>query len=227
VRAKPKSQAIDRAIAVHEAGHAVGRFLTAARLGHKPNTAIAYIDVHEDPSFAGSMSFSGSMGLQSQTATFGPMFSQALSDFIMANAIPDGSAGEISLNEVAHILTKARTAGLDVDDWFQAKAFINVLGPMAEAKLLEKPFEIVWADYSSEDDIRRTAKEGALAGLTPEQIDHAAHGIIETAKREIARPKVWRAILALADNLTPGRMDGRIAARIIARAMTQSRSRTR
>jgi hypothetical protein len=45
-----RDQVIDRAVAIHEAGHAVGRVLVAGSLGWRPDEAIAYIDVHEAPS---------------------------------------------------------------------------------------------------------------------------------------------------------------------------------
>ena len=152
-KAKAKGQSIDRAVAVHEAGHAVGRFLTGARLGHGPETAISYIDVHAVPVAEGSQSFDGRMDLRTQATTFGPMLSKALEEFIRIDAFSDGPGGELPLKEVARILQKARGAGLDVDDWFRAKGFSNVLGPMAEAKFLGKPFESVWNDYCSEEDV--------------------------------------------------------------------------
>jgi hypothetical protein len=38
----------------------------------------------------------------------------------------------------------------------------------------------------------------------------------------IARPEVWRAILALVDKIQVGRMNGRVAAAIITQALAQS-----
>ena len=194
--AMAKGQPIDRAVMVHEAGHAVGRFLTAARLGHGPDTAISHIVVHAAPVSQGRQSIDGRADLRSEATTFGPMLSKALEDFIRADGFYDGLGGELSLKELERILGKAREAGLDVDDWFRAKGLSGVLGPMAEARLLGRPFESVWNEYSSETDMRTVVREGMLAGLTPTEIDDAVKEIIEAATQEIERPEVWRAILA-------------------------------
>jgi hypothetical protein len=114
-KAMAKGQSIDRVVAVHEAGHAVGRFLTAARLGHGPDTAVSYIEVHAAPISEGRESLDGKASLRYQATTFGPMFSRALDEFVMINALADGPRGEVPLKEVALILKKARGAGLDVD----------------------------------------------------------------------------------------------------------------
>ncbi len=204
---------------VHEAGHAVGRFLVAARLGFDPNDAISHIDVYGTSVPVGRKSFDGTAELRCQATTFGPMFSRALDELIRTK-LDDGSAPrDVPLTDVARILADARAAGLDVDEWFRAKALSHVLGPMAEAKLLGKPFEAVWNEYGSEDDMVALAKEGTLAGLTAEQIETAEKEIIDVAALEIARPEVWRAILTLADSLQPGRTSGRKVAAIIARAL--------
>ena len=86
-------------------------------------------------------------------------------------------------------------------------------------KLLDRPFEEVWNGYGSEGDIMDTLKAGHLAGLTTQQIEDLMDEAVTAARQEVARPEVWRAILALADRLKPGRMNGRTAGAIISRAI--------
>jgi hypothetical protein len=205
---------------VHEAGHAVGRFLTAPRLGFDCDDAISHIDIHVTDVWDGYKSFDGRMMLPSQATTFGPMFSRELDAFFLANVAGDG-AREVPCKEAAGILVKARAAGLDVDGWFRAKGLTVVFGPMAEAKFSGKPFEDVWDDYSAESDMMDLVRHGFLAGLL-EQIETVEREIVDNATREIARPEVWRAILSVADILQPGRTDGRKVAAIIAAALESS-----
>lgn len=68
-QAAAKNRPVDRTIAVHEAGHAMGRYLIAAKLGHGPNTAISYIDVHAAPVSSGRVSLDGVMDMRSQAVT--------------------------------------------------------------------------------------------------------------------------------------------------------------
>jgi hypothetical protein len=217
-KAMAKGRSLDRAVAVHESGHAVGRFLTAARLGFAPDDSVSHIEAHVAAPLLG-LSYDGKTGLRSQATTYGPMFSRGLEEFIRAEI---GGDGEVSHIEIARILVKAREAGLDVDDWFRAKAFSNVLGPMAEAKFLGKPFGLVWNEYTSECDISASVMQGTLAGLAPEQIEQALDETIDIAAQEIARAEVWRAILTLADSLKPGRNCGRKVTAIIARSLVHA-----
>ena len=208
-------------LAVHESGHALGRFITAEPLGFAPEQAITYIEVRAVPVSLGVESLDRKGRLHSQTVTFGPMFSRSLQEFIRAQALTGDSPREVPLDEIADILRKARAAGLDVDGWFHAKALSNVLGPMAEAHFLQKPVDDVLRGYAAEEDMRTIVKESRLAGMTTEELMAALDVIIDRAKQELARPEVWRAILALANRLRPGRMSGRKAAEIITRALAQ------
>ena len=119
---------------------------------------------------------------------------------------------------------RMRSAGIDVDLWCRAKCIETVFGPMAEAKLLGRSFDEVWNEESSEADRRDMLRNCKLCGMIPKQVDSAYAETIGTAKEYMGRPEVWRAILALADKLKPGRMKGRVAAGIITRALTPSES---
>jgi hypothetical protein len=83
-RAIARKRPTDRVVAVHEAGHAVGRVLTAEQLGYSLEDAIDRIDVGV-ASGGRSVSLDGRAKLISQAVTFGPKFSRELSDFFKAS----------------------------------------------------------------------------------------------------------------------------------------------
>ena len=217
-RAMARKRPIKREVAVHEAGHAVGRFLTAERLGYTIDEAISCIEVNAVSVATGEVSFDGRMRMSQQATTFGPKFSRELAAFIKSSPGYEGPF-RASVDDLVELIDKARNMGLDVDGWFRAKAFSTILGPMAEAKLLGKPFKMVWSDYEAEGDFKDTVIEGIICSMTAEQIGAAIDEVTIFAEQEVERPEVWRAILALADKLKPGRMSGKEAAAIIKHAL--------
>ena len=214
-----RSKSVNRVVAVHEAGHAVGRFLTASALGYSPEEAIVHIDIYVAPLATGNLSLDGQSGIHLDATTCSPMFSRELYAFVIAEAPSEVAKAQ----EVVRILAQARAIGMDVDGWVRAKAIGTVLGPMAEAKLLGKPFASIW-NYSSEEDLKCIVQDGLLANLSQDQITHVINEAMSIAEREINRPEVWRAILALANKLKSGRMPGRTAAAIIAGALTDRKA---
>lgn len=99
------------------------------------------------------------------STSYGPWLSIEIEEFIRKDAFGDGPGGELSLAHVPRILEKAAAQGLDVAGWFRAKSLTNIMGPLAEAKFLGKPFDQVWNDYSAEDDVRAVVKDAKLAGI--------------------------------------------------------------
>lgn len=208
-----RDQVIDRAVAIHEAGHAVGRVLVSDSLGWRPDEAIAYIDVHEAPSTIGT-SLDGRHQLLSQATTFGQFLSRPMHEFLDPKR-----RTPTSLDITCEIFAEMRAAGIDIDGWFRAKSIECIFGPMAEAKCLAKPFKDAFDDCSAERDLVDIFRNGTLCGMTPDQIGAAINENIALAEHHMAHPNVWAAILALADALKPGRMEGRTAVAIIAGAL--------
>jgi hypothetical protein len=130
---------------------------------------------------------------------------------------PDPALGNDA--ELVLLFAEMRTSGIDVDGWFQAKSIVAVFGPMAEAKLVERPFNEVWNNNPSKDDQRGLIRAGTLCGMTREQIATAAGQNVTIAEQHMSRSEVWDAIITLADNLKLGRMSGREAAALITRAL--------
>lgn len=97
-----------------------------------------------------------------------------------------------------------------------------MFGPMAEAKLTGRSFIDVWSGEGSKRDVDDLSYFGFICGIAEERLAEAAGESIDIAEHYIARPEVWRAILALADKMKHGRMKGRVAAAIITRALAQA-----
>lgn len=133
--------------------------------------------------------------------------------------VPLGNAFDLIL-----IFAQMRSAGIDLAWWFRAKSVAAIFGPMAEAKLVGKPFDEVWNDYSAEADVKGVIRNGTFCGMTIDQISDATEDNIYIAEKSLAPPEVWRAILALASKLKPGRTSGRAAAGIITRTLAISGS---
>src|SRR5262245_51674362 len=67
---------LDRATALHEAGHAVGRVLTAEAMGYKPEEAVVCIEIGISGSPMASLD--GQVDLISAAKTDGPRFSHEI-----------------------------------------------------------------------------------------------------------------------------------------------------
>jgi hypothetical protein len=221
-KAVARSAKIDRVVAVHEAGHAVARFLTAADLGFSTNDAISYIEVAPD---AVTQSVDKRMNFRTQATTFGPMLSKEIQEMFEGDcASLGGLSGRLAFEALSGIITKARSAGIDVNKWLRAKSLISVFGAAAEARYTSKRFEDVWISCECEDD-RRQAVQDCMIGGTTEVADIGT--LLDEAEAAAAnltkRPEVWRAVLALADRLpAAGRFDGKKAASIIELALARA-----
>jgi hypothetical protein len=215
-KARSRHAKLDPRVAVHEAGHAVGRFLTAADLGYSTEESISYIDVGLGR--LSEQSADGCMRLVSEATTYGPMLSRKIQETVFASR---QAAAGLTRQEMSEILANARAAGLDCETWLAARLLMGLMGGAAEAKLLGKTFNEVWQSYECESDMKEAVKDCMLAGIEETKmitthLNVAAARAIET----VQRPDVWRAILALADRLpATGRFDGKEAAATITRAL--------
>ena len=213
------SQPVVRTLAVHESGHCVARVLTARAVGWNAAEVIEYIEVGSAPIAMGA-----DRGLRSQVASWGRFLSKPMQDFVEAHRPPEERpAGYSPVRDDPDIIpmfAEMRASGIDLDGWFRVRSIVAMFGPMAEAKLIEKPFNEIWNTDACRDDALSLMRAGVLCGMTPEQIAASANESVSIAEQNMARPEVWRAITALADNLKPGRMSGRQAAAIIVRALT-------
>jgi hypothetical protein len=209
-KARAPGRVVDRVVAVHEAGHAVGRILCADSLGWGAEKAVAYIDMsaeHRDP--------------EAEAATWGQFLSRPMVEFLQANKPPEAFDTPRDGTEMLALFAEMRAAGIDVDVWYRARSIETLFGPVAEAKLTGRSVVDVLSGEGCKRDWGDLVYFGFICGIAEERLDEAIRENIDITERYIARPEMWRAVLALADELKPGRMNGRVAAAIIARALTQ------
>jgi hypothetical protein len=198
----------DRLVLVHEAGHAVCRVLTAQLLGWRADEVIDRIEIYPVPIAKGSV--------RAQATYLGKYLSRQMEGYRAANHYPP--IGKT-------LFAAMRKAGIAVDGWYRAQCLTAIFGPMAEAKATGRRFNEVWVDQSSTSDVQDTLRDGLLCGKTPDQISSALQHNALIAEHNIARPEVWRSILALAEKLEPGVVNGSHAARIILQAFASGEFR--
>jgi hypothetical protein len=220
VKAKVKTSNIKRVVAIHEAGHAVARYLVAEDLGRTTDEAISYIDV--SPESPVDQSIDGTMSLHLQATTYGPMLSTEIQEIAMRDFADMMQSNKMTMEHVAAAIVTARSEGADISKWLRARMLIAVFGAAAEAKYSGRLFAEVWGNYETESDLNYAVHDCFLAGVTD---DHAIHASIDeamiTAAVLIERSEVWRAIVALADSLPAfGKFEGKNAVAIIRSAMT-------
>jgi hypothetical protein len=200
---------LDPIIAIHEAGHAVARYLTAAEMGFSVEESIIHIEISPGTSLGASSD--GRTYLISQAVTFGPMFSAEINELVGATT---------DLVEITGLVAAAVARGFDISTWLEARALITVFGPMAEAVARRKSFHDVWDSYESEADVRSLVRDSVIGGLRDKELDSLLNKTVERAAAMLQRPEILTAINALAEALPEaGRMDGKDAAAIIGRAM--------
>ena len=208
----PKPQA-DRVTAVHEAGHAVARVLTASDMGFGPERAIEEIEIGGSAvTVLGENR--GGLKLEGQAITRGPMFSLDIMVHI-------DQPGPYDFAYLRHVVMKAGAAGADTQKWLKAKALIMACGTAAEAKLLSVNFDTVWQRPAAAGDLGDIIRDCHLAGVdTPEAINAVSEEAADRAITLFERKDVWRAVLAVADILpAKGVVKGDRIARIVLASM--------
>lgn len=215
--ARKGNRTVAKVVAVHEAGHALARYLTAEALGFEADEAIAYIEVAFVP--LPHASLDGKATLSSSAVTFGPMYSMAMINHLQSNPVPQdmGPGHPVTIRaEVA----ACKAAGIDVASWAALKAFVCMAGAAAEAKFTGRPAGEVVNGYECENDLSDAVRDCLLAGMTSAEATNVANNALDHAETAFADPRQWRAVLALADSLpVSGRVQGQRAAAIIARAL--------
>jgi hypothetical protein len=218
---KEKVVKLARVVAVHEAGHAVARFLVADDFGRPPDEMIGYIEVGLGHPVGGSL-FNKSVTFVAQATTFGATFSTELQSVIARTAaVSDRKA--ITDEEIRDAFTVARSEGIGVDRWLKARMLIMTLASGAEAMHTGRSIHEVWNSPESECDQRDAFRDGYRAGLADDQTEHFVCEALERSEELIRQETVQRAIKALADAIPDrGRMPGCQAAFIINQVLQAS-----
>lgn len=206
-KAKQRAIKLDRLTAVHEAGHAVARFLVADDFGRPLEEMIHYIEVGLGHAVGDSL-FNKSVTLVAQGTTFGATFSVEL-DSVIAHTPAASDRKVITNEEIRDAFTVARSEGIDVDRWLKARLLIMTLASVAEAMYSGRSIDEVWNSPESESDMRDAFRDGYRAGLADGQIDHLVREALERSEELIRQETVQRAIEAVADAIPDrGRMPG-------------------
>lgn len=161
-------------MAFHEAGHALGRYITAAEMGYSPQESVFGI-VCEGLSQEGADRpiFPASVPEPAvQATTFGPLLSREMQDLLFREY---GNRQEFSKPFIAEFFAGLRADGRspDTGDWLRARALIAVMGAISEA--------LAAATEHGETTMKQVA-ERALALLNSDACD----GDVETFTEDCA-----------------------------------------
>jgi hypothetical protein len=207
-------------VAVHEAGHALARYLTAHELGFETSEAIVYIEVAFEPRPYASLD--GKAILSTSAITYGPMYSRAMIKYLQENPVSQdlGPGHPVTLQAE---VDACKDAGIDVVSWARLKALVCMAGPAAEAKFTARPVSEVVGSYECENDVRDGVRGCLRAGMTSEEAQNVRDNALDSVETYLRDPRHWRAVLDLAQSLPAvGRLQGQHAAAIIARAATET-----
>ena len=214
-------------VAVHEAGHAIARYLTAGEMGYSTEESITSIEIASPGAkrYAGS-SANGGTQLFIQATTFGPMLTNEMSQVRNRVAEREGISsdtalvGRKALDHLSQVISEARAEGVDIESWLQARALISVMGPAVEARLREKPVAEILESDESEGDLRGFIQDCTIAQVPTSEIDARIDAAIDRAVELLGDSNVIGAVNALAKHLLHnGTTDGETAVRIIGDAM--------
>jgi hypothetical protein len=183
---------------VHEAGHALGKFLTAADLGRDEHEAIWGFEFQDRIA-----------------VTYGPMLSAEMEKCVRkAYSVPD----DVKLHDTSLTREQMRKAceAMDTSRWMEAKLLELAMGPTAEARLLGKPIIDVLATCKEDhSDLMATCWTARIEDVD-EMVKHMDVAC-SRAGRIVGEPVNWQAINRLADALpNRGSFDGRKAVEILA-----------
>ena len=172
-KAKAKNATVDPLVAVHEAGHALARYLTAEMMGCSEEHSVTSIVVHVPQEMPKTKSLDGQMVKSTAATTYGPMFSNEITAVSSAmekakgwSDLPNEERAAIwsSLENLRELMETAREQGCDVEKWLRARAVIAVAGAVAESGYRGVPWDEVWDEYESEDDMRSLVGDIMMSG---------------------------------------------------------------
>lgn len=207
-QAQTRTRTVDRVTAVHEAGHAVGRLLTAKDMGFSFDEAVHSIEVGTGPDW---LSSDARIVLHSQAICYGPAVSREL-QAAYQQAYP--GRGPISADEL-----NARMLGIGTAEQRavsgRAKMVVTSMGAAAEARLSGAPWEVVFSSDACRADRMDFNREARLVGLGDGEMAEARAAVGSMVIGLVAIPDVWTAIGAIASAIK-GRLSGKLVASLAA-----------
>jgi hypothetical protein len=186
---------------IHEAGHAVGRYMTSDLMGHEISQAVFSIEMHDPKLGKPYMGADGRLYVRGAT-TYGHMFSRGIDDATKAIDERYGwRDGPMPSGYSTEAIAAARAAGANIDRWARAMILILVAGPVAEGKTTGRTFESILKDPGCENDFREAVETGRLAGWSDEVTQNAIEDAAREVKGRFADPALWNAVIKLATAL--------------------------
>ncbi len=194
-RSKAKHRGIDPITALHEAGHAVGRYLVAPDMGIPEEKMITDIVVYSEGERPGAgTNIDGRVKFETLAVCNGPTLSAVLDAFVPVAREKLGLlgastySGQQAFDLMKGVLTAGRSKGIDVDAWVEARAIITVFGPMVEAAQRGMQFTDIWDGEQAEGDQRDIVGDGVAVGLSPDEIsaviDRAGDRVVDYLQQE-------------------------------------------
>jgi hypothetical protein len=203
-----KANGLDRVAAVHEAGHAMARYLSADAMGFHTDEAIDYIEIV--PPYS-RPSLDAKTILVPEAATVGPVYSRPMMDFLKADPISQNLTAAVEA---------CKAHGIDVEMWATVQTFVCMAGAAAEAQFTNRSLREIANGYQWESDLSDATRYCLAAGMTRQEASKACNNALIWAREVFDDPQNWTAVLALADKLpSGGRIDGRRIEKIITQAM--------
>lgn len=190
-QAQARTRTIDRVAAVHEAGHAVGRLLTAEDMGFPFDQAVHSIEIGTGPNWH---SADGRIVLSSEAICYGPAVSREL-QVAYGREYPDREP--IPVDELNARLLNIGTAEQRTVS-ARAKMIIAAMGAAAESRLSGVMWEEVFlsdACFADRIDFNRAAR---LHGLSDGQIVDTLRDVGSRVVEFVSRADIWGAIGAIA-----------------------------
>jgi len=210
---------LDPVIAIHEAGHAVARVLSAEDFGLPAEKMISYIEVGTAENL-GKSHFDKSVTLTSQAVTYGPMLSAEL-QATFSRVTKDVEPNKLTNEQMIDAVQLAKDEGVDITRWLRARMLISTLASAAEARHTGRLTDDVWNSTESEGDMKGAVEDGIYAGLPTEQISVYINEALDQSEILMRQANVQRAVHALAEALpNSGKLNGQRAVFIITRALT-------
>lgn len=205
--------------AVHEAGHAVGRLLTAQAMGFSLEDAVARIEIG-----GGQSMQSGSVLLAPEATCIGPAMSLELQ---RAYNRANPEQRKLSTDEFRELMWSMTTIEQRTNS-ARSKMLIIAMGPAAEARLTKRRLLDVLNDLPCTSDLKQFHREGFVAGLDTSTFETLAYAARKEAEKLVATPAIWEAIKAVASRLKSelrGAEIARIATPILAPILSSPMSK--
>ncbi|TPK88900.1 very short patch repair endonuclease [Mesorhizobium sp. B2-4-17] len=207
-QAQARTRTVDRVTAVHEAGHAVGRLLTAEDMGFTFDQAVHSIEIGTGPSWR---SADGRIVLNSGAICYGPAASRELQSAYQ-QAYP--GRGPVSADELNARLLGVGTAEQRTVSG-RAKMIIAAMGAAAESRLTDASWQEVFLSDACVADRMDFNRAARLIGLCGDELVDAMDCIGSKVVELVAIADVWSAIVAIAA-ATKGSLSGRQVALLAA-----------